>query len=108
VVSLSFFNDPDQKPALALFLKTLLAMAICLAFMVLSGVEAWKTITLWFETDADIGFFDALSISIFLTFLVYGFLVLLDPETILGKYRVVWSLLGLKTFLTASFISAVV
>lgn len=102
-----FFIDPEQKPALKLFLKTTVALVICALLLILTGVEAWRTLLYVWEEDEDIGFFDALSISLFLTFLIYGVLVALDPETILGRYVIVWFLLGLKTVFTMSLISQV-
>jgi len=100
-----FFIDPEQKPALKLFLKTAVALAVVLIILLLSGIETWKTILLILDHDADIGFIDALPISLFLTFFIYGILVVVDAETILGRYVIVWSLLGVKTLLTMAIIS---
>jgi hypothetical protein len=104
---LEFFIDPEQKPAFKLLLRTIFALATCLIILVFTGIEAWDTIILVFKSGLGLGFVDALPISMFLTFFVYGVLVVLDSETILGRYIVVWTLLGLKTLFTMVLISSI-
>jgi len=104
---LGFFIDPEQKPALTLLLKTVLALVTCLIVLAFTGISAWGTVIHLYRSGTDLGFVDALPISLFLTFFVYGTLVVFDPETILGKYVVVWALLGLKTLLTMSLFSSI-
>lgn len=104
---MGFFSDPEQKPAFILLLRTILALTTCLIVLVFTGIKAWDAIILVFKSGMDLSFVDALPISMFLTFLVYGALVVFDAETILGRYVVVWTLLGLKTLLTMSLISSV-
>ncbi len=104
---MGFFIDPEQKPAFILLLKTLFALATCLVVLVFTGTKAWDTIIVVFKSGIDLGLVDALPISMFLTFLVYGVLVVLDSETMLGRYIVVWTLLGLKTLLTMVLISSI-
>lgn len=104
---MGFFIDPEQKPAFILLLKTILALVTCLIVLAFTGISAWGTVIHLFRSGADLSFVDALPISIFLTFFVYGTLVVFDPETILGKYVAVWALLGLKTLLTMTLISSI-
>jgi len=100
-----FFIDPDQRRAVRVLLKLVLALLALLALLIFTGLKSWDTLENKIFYDLDIDFFDALPISFFLTFFIYAFLILINPEEVLTKYKTVWSLLSVKAFTTTALIS---
>jgi len=100
-----FFIDPDQKNAVGVLLKLFLALALVVVLLILTGLKSWDILINKISHDLDIDLISALPISFFLTFLVYAFLIIINPEEVLTKYRIVWSLLSVKAFITTTLIS---
>lgn len=100
-----FFIDPDQKNATGILLKLFLALSVVLVFLIFTGLKSWDILINKFINDFDIDFVSALPISFFLTFLIYAILIVINPEEVLTKYRIVWSLLSVKAFTTTILIS---
>lgn len=100
-----FFIDPDQKKATLVLLKLVFALSVVLVFLIFTGVKSWSILVNKFSYDLDLDFISALPISFFLTFLIYAFLIIINPEEVLTKYKIVWSLLSVKAFTSTTLIS---